>query len=236
MPLDEDHRVLEKCLNASVVQSTRNKYSALWKRWTTYSERHSMMTLPAKPNDVALFLAHLANTGAKTVCIAAASSISWFHASHGFPTPCNSLMIKTGARKMLASPVAWKEPITKCLLVIMMIMMNKEIGNSADHFQFKFYSTVAFFGLFRYSDMCRLKIKDFHFTDKDLMIHIASSKTDVMRAGAEVFIAANEQQANCCPVAISRRYINKLRTLGFTPVMVVPTRGVRRFSLRQEKL
>ena len=75
-----------------------------------------------------------------------------------------------------------------------------------------------------YSDMVRLVVSDFHFENDNLTIRVQSSKTDFLRAGADVFIAANTEKVSCCPVRTSRAYFQKLKAIGFTgndtPVLV----------------
>ena len=59
-------------------------------------------------------------------------------------------------------------------------------------------------------------MNDFQFENDNLTIRVQSSKTDFLRAGADVFIAANTERVSCCPVRTSRAYFQKLKAIGFT--------------------
>ena len=199
--LKRDRAELEKLLSASVAITTRKKFDGLWTRWRSYADSHSMVSRPARGYDVALFLANLATKKDKTVCTAAASAITWHHSSNGFPSPCSEPIVKTalaGAKRLLGSPVKRTEPMS---LKLLRQLVNRSPTSSLElpDLQFHFYIIVAFFGFFRYNDMKRLRIQDFAKRDVILLVTLPSSKTDKFRAGAHVYLAANEQGTHHMP-------------------------------------
>ena len=102
--LESDKEVLRTLIDNSIAQSTMKKYKSSWSRWTEYATKHNMHILPASPDDISLFLAHLAHSGHKSVCASASAAIAWFHTSEGYPSPSSMALVKTvlsGAERCL---------------------------------------------------------------------------------------------------------------------------------------
>ena len=160
--LEYDRLLLSNLLGASVATPTRKKNDASWKFWVTYATKHGMTKLPAAPTDVALFLANLSKKGKKSVCSLTAAAISWHHTSKGFPSPCNSSIVKStlaGVRRTFSTPIQRMEPITIELLAYHF----SRPCSSLDDWQFTFHCIISFFGLFRFNDISKLRVEDFHF-------------------------------------------------------------------------
>ena len=206
---------LDTLLGASVAPSTKKKYDGLWGRWTNYATIHNMAIRPALGKDVALFLAHLSQSKTKTVCISAAAAISWNHTSRGLVSPCNEVIVKSalaGARRLFAAPIQRKEPFS--LPLLRRLVNSLSPWSSLEDAQLTFYVVIAFFGLFRYSDMKQLRVKDFANNGQNLLVTLPCSKTDKFRAGANVYLSANTDEPLLCPVATSNRYFVKLAAAG----------------------
>ena len=212
---DTDQQILQTLINSSIANSTWKKYQSSWSRWTDYATRHRMSVLPASPDDVALFFAHLVKSGHKSVCASASAAIAWYHTSGGHPSPSNSPLVKTvlaGAKRCLASPIRRMEPISLSLLKSLVAGS----CNCLEDWQFVFYCIIAFFGFFRYNDMCMLLVSDFTFQCDSVLISIDHSKTDQYRAGSKVVLAASFHDLSICPVVISRAYFSQLINAGLT--------------------
>ena len=158
---------------------------------------------------------NLAKTGGKSICAAASTSLSWYHTSSGFPSPSSSPLIKTllaGARRKLAAPVRRMEPLTLGMIKNLVSLPR----NSLSDWQFAFYCVIAFFGLFRYNDLCNLYVSSFSFNDGNLIVELPNSKTDQFRAGSTIYIAANTADGSICPVAVAKAYFVQLKIAGFS--------------------
>ena len=205
---------MSNLLGASVATSTRKKYDASWKFWLTYATKHGMTTLPAAPTDVALFLANLSKKGKKSVCSStAAAAISWHHTSKGFPSPCNSSIVKStlaGVRRTFSTPIQRMEPITIELLANLV----SRPCSSLDDWQFTFYCIISFFGLFRFNDISKLRVEDFHFELGNLKINLDSSKTDQYRSGSNIYLSRNPNNICLCPVNTATAYLSLLAGAG----------------------
>ena len=184
-------------------------------RWTNYATIHNMAIRPALGKDVALFLAHLSQSKTKTVCISAAAAISWNHTSRGLVSPCNDVIVKSalaGARRLFAAPIQRKEPFS--LPLLRRLVNSLSPCSSLEDAQLTFYVVIAFFGLFRYSDIKQLRVKDFANNGQNLLVTLPCSKTNKFRAGANVYLSANTDEPLFCPVATSNRYFVKLAAAG----------------------
>lgn len=175
-----------------------------------------MTTRPASAMDVALFLAHLSSTGAKSICAAAASAISWNHSSLGFDSPCNTPIVRTmlaGAKRSFAATPRRAEPMSIELVRQLVAGIPKK--SSLMDYQFYFYVLISFFGFFRYNDITRLAVKDFKRKGPNMVVEVGGSKTDKFRAGSQVFLSAMQTEPLLCPVRVSTEYFELLFKNGY---------------------
>ena len=199
-----------------MASSTKKKYQAYWNQWGTYATKHGMRQLPAAPTDVALFLAHLAQKGRKSVCSAAVTSISWHHNSAGFfftfnftSHKSNILWRQKTVRRSSESNGAYNTRI-----------IEKTCSRpccSLDDWQFTCYCLISFFGLLRYNDVIQLRVQDFQFQQGNLVIFLNSSKTDQFRAGSNIFLSNNTNDVCLCPVTTARAFLSLFSGAGAGP-------------------
>ena len=79
---------------------------------------------------------------------------------------------------------------------------------SFDDWQFTCYCLISFFGLLRCSDDIQLRVQDFQFKQGNLVIFLNSSKTDQFRAGSNIFLSNNINDACLCPVTTARAFLS----------------------------
>ena len=218
--LESDKETLRTLIDNSIAKSTMTKYKSSWSRWTEYATKHNMPVLPASSDDVSLFLAHLAQSGLKSVCASASAAIAWFHTSSGFPSPSSTPLVKTvlsGAKRCFSTPVRRMEPISLSLLKNLVAGICLNLSN----WQFVFYCIVSYFGFFRYNDMCKLLVRDFEFHHDRVSISIDNAKNDQYRAGSNVTLAASFHDLSICPVTIAKAYFEQLRLAGLPNTVFV---------------
>ena len=58
--LESDKEVLRTLIDNSIAKINDEEIQSSWSRWSEYATKHNMQILPASPDDVSLFLAHLA--------------------------------------------------------------------------------------------------------------------------------------------------------------------------------
>ena len=191
--------------------ATRIKYATLWRQWVSYCKANSFSPLPATSEVVSLFLASLAAGGTRTTVPAASAAIAWHHTVAGFASPTGApsvVAVVAGARRLLAAAPRRMKPFTVDLL-------RRLVRTLADSVEFEkqrllFYSVIAFFACFRFSDMLQLKVENFTISDH-LKIHLESSKCDQLRKGNDILLAGLPD-SDFCPVSVARKFLALLST------------------------
>ena len=123
--LDPELRRLASCLPARAVEakasSTTERYSRAFQKFREWASCHREITpLPSDDISVALYLEFLLQSNCSISALESACyGISWAHNLYGFPTPCNSSLVKNileAGKRKLAKPVSKKEPVTPVMI------------------------------------------------------------------------------------------------------------------------
>ena len=70
-------------------QNTRRAYAGAWRTWLAFADEHNLPAMPARPADVAAFLAHRARTGAGMATLRmATAAMGRAHDLAGHSNPC----------------------------------------------------------------------------------------------------------------------------------------------------
>ena len=102
--------------------STVKKYSGAFVRWKRWAQQKSndIACFPAKPQQVALYLAYLVQKSSTSAPVEeAVNAISWVHQVAVVEDPTQNDLVKqvlAGAKRMLAHRTNKKEPITTEIL------------------------------------------------------------------------------------------------------------------------
>jgi len=80
---------------------------------------------------------------------------------------------------------------------------------------------LCYTALLRYSDMSELRCCDIHFMSDHIVVHVRKSKTDVYRAGRDIFVAKGCTSA--CAIAMLNRYIRAAGIDCFSENFYTPT-------------
>ena len=83
---------------ASRAPRTLGLYAGAFRRWATWAQENGFATLPAAPELIAGYLAHLATNRSVATARQAAAAIAHAHRTAGHPNPCES----EGVRRTLA--------------------------------------------------------------------------------------------------------------------------------------
>ena len=210
---DPDLKVLASKLPNTILHSradsTTKKYLGAFRRWKVWAATHSLVPVPAKPHEVALYLQHLAEeSGSKSAVEEACHALAWVHSTAGLASPPSHPFVKAtleGLQRSLAKPVVKKEPITLEILDAMVHDANK--SGSLSDLRLVTACLLSFAGFLRFDEMINLRPCDFTFSEEMLKIHIVRSKTDQLRQGNEVLVARTN--TNTCPVAMLERYMQR---------------------------
>lgn len=209
---------LARKLGAMVMESkskgTFRAYRTSWIRWVAWAMLRSAQgeatpLLPARPEQVALFLVHRAEVDVESLNVAQhpATAINSVHRLHGLPEPSGHLStaVLSAIRRRRGRP-----PVrAKALPVKLLKKLVRRWGATGAPLYQLMIATVAltgFAGFFRLGELLALKVGDVVFTREGMKVFVEVSKTDQYRVGAWVLIAKG---AGTCPVRLMKRYIRR---------------------------
>ena len=212
--LDPELRRLASCLPARAVEakasSTTERYSRAFQKFREWASCHREITpLPSDDISVALYLEFLLQSNCSISALESACyGISWAHNLYGFPTPCNSSLVKNileAGKRKLAKPVSKKEPVTPVMINELCI---KFAGPSASLSDLRLAAicVTAYAAFLRFNELAALRCCDVKFCDNTFVeITIVKSKTDQYRDGSRVLLAKTGSIS--CPFDLLERYV-----------------------------
>ena len=209
---DPELKILASKLPSTILHShadsTTKEYLGAFRRWKTWATSHSLVSIPAKPHEVALYLQHVAEeTRSKSAAEEACHALAWVHSTAGLSSPSSHPFVKAtleGLQHSLAKPVVKKEPITLEMLEAMVDDAN-ESGSLSD-LRLVTACLLNFGGFLQFDELINQRPCDFTFSQPMLSIRIVRSKTDQLRHGDEVLVARTNNRT--CPVAMLERYMH----------------------------
>ncbi|XP_072036996.1 uncharacterized protein [Amphiura filiformis] len=213
---------LPALLMSAKATSTTKKYLASWKKWEAWaSSNPEVSTFPVSPFHFSLYISHLAATGPKSIAVSAAAAVSWAHGLAGIPSPTSNSMVKTalqGFKRLRSTPTVRKEPITSDTLVKLFSSHGHSNANLAD-LRVLFTCFVSYAGFLRFDDLSLITRRDCTVSTDRMTIHLAKSKSDQYRDGADVVIARTSKPT--CPVVVAERYFKALGDPPDSPLPVL---------------
>ena len=133
-------------------------------------------------------------------------TLSWAHSLAGLESPgLNPLVQATleGLKRMLAKPVVKKAPVTAEILkaIVDDAMRNPTLSK----IRLVSACLLAYAGFLRADELIKLRSCDISMDGGNMVVRIASSKTDQLWQGDEVLIVRTRSPT--CPVAMLERHI-----------------------------
>lgn len=180
-------------LAAEKAASTRKAYLVDFADFTTFCETYGHVALPSPPVAVALYLAHLADTGRKAATIERrVAAIRCFHKAAGHEPPTNAEAVKAvmrGIRRKLGKKQVRKAPATADLLVQALARLPNTIRGLRD----RALLLLGFAAALRRSELVALDVVDVTVRPRGLIVHIGRSKTDQDGEGADIPVPNGKQ-------------------------------------------
>ena len=159
--------------------------------------RHpSLVSIPAKLHEVALYLQHVAEeTRSKFAAEEACHDLALVHSTAGLSSPFVKATLE-GLQCFLAKPVVRKEQIT----LEMLGAMDDDANESGSLSKLRLVTAclLSFAGFLRFDELINLRPCDFAFSQPMLLIRMVRSKTDQLQHGDEVLVARTKKST--CPV------------------------------------
>ena len=177
--------------------NTLRAYRADWDDFTTWCAHHGLVTLPAAPETVAVYLTHLAELGRKPATLGRRlSAISQAHQLAGHASPTKSAIVKEthrGIRRALGTRQEGKAPAVTADIRRMVDALPGGLLGIRD----RALLLVGFAGAFRRSELVGLDLQDVKETADGLVITLRRSKTDQEGRGQQIGIPYGSTPTTC---------------------------------------
>jgi len=187
-------------VQASKAANTRRSYATAWSLWTHWADVNGAQPLPADPSAVALWLAHLADNGAKPATIKARlAGVAATHRERGFVLDVKAREIAAvvaGVRRTHGVAPTKKAPVLTPDLRAMLETLPPTLAGVRD----RALILIGFGAALRRSELAALDVEDVTITAQGLQVTVRHSKTDQDGEGALIAIHRG-RDPRVCPVA-----------------------------------
>ena len=201
---------------AGVAPATRRLYAAEWASWCAWCASRAASSLPGAPEDVADYLAHLADRGRAAAGIEVALvALNQAHKAAGFPSPrAHPLVqrVRRGIRRRLGTAPHGRTP----LLLEGLRRVLAALPAGADGVRDRAVLLLGWAGALRRSELVALDLAAVTETAEGLRLLLRRSKTDQEGAGRAVGVPYGSDPATC-PVRALRAW-QALRGAGAGPL------------------
>jgi len=192
---------------ASASPATRRAYSSDWRQFSAWCAALGARPLPASPETVCAYLAHLANEGRKVATIGRAlSSISQAHKAAGLDSPRASGVVQRvfrGIRRTLGVSPRRVSPLVTPELRAVVGGLPDTLAGKRD----RALLLLGFAGAFRRSELVALNVEDLATVPEGLVALVRRSKTDQEGQGKRTGIPFGPD-AGLCPVRAVRAWLD----------------------------
>jgi site-specific recombinase XerD len=166
--------------------ATRRAYRSDWAHFTRWCDGMGAEPLPALPQTVAGYLAHLADSGLRASTIGRRmAAIAYAHRLKGLDTPTASEAVHAvarGIRRRIGVAPAQKAPATARAIGAMVEHMPDTLIGRRD----RAILLIGFAAALRRSELSALQVSDIETHPDGVLLHIGRSKTDQEGAGAQI--------------------------------------------------
>jgi site-specific recombinase XerD len=194
-------------MDAAKAENSRRAYRSDWRHFEEWCRNHGLVSLPATPETVALYLTALAADHKPASLQRKLTSITKAHQAAEFSTPAsiqNAVVSETlkGIRRSLGTAQPGKEPLLTADIVKMLDALDDALLGCRD----RALLLLGFAGGFRRSELVNLDVEDITETADGLVVRVRRSKTDPEAKGATVALPYGSTAATC-PVRSYRAWI-----------------------------
>jgi site-specific recombinase XerD len=187
---------LGEYLQASKSRNTRRAYAADWRDFSAWCSAQGFAALPAAPETVALYLSARAEAVKTSTLARRLSTLSQAHQMAGFPSPAQSITVRTVMAGIRRSRGAAREA-KKAILTEELRELLATTGDDAIGRRDRALLLTGFAGAFRRSELVAFNTGDVEFTPEGVVLHQRRSKTDQEGAGRKVGIPFGSNPLTC---------------------------------------
>jgi integrase len=206
---NRDLSTLKTSILKSKSPSTIRSYLAKVNKWVNWSSGRKIVSIPADPLHVAVYLSELTLVSRASTVLQAFSAIVWLHQISGLQDlrqhPLCAAVVSSALRNNV--PFNRKEPFTTDQITQLIETLKKD--NTLSSKRLSAIILLGFSGFLRISETLNLRMSDFSFYSDHIEINISSSKTDIHREGNSVLISATGNIT--CPCAAVLTYIDSAK-------------------------
>jgi integrase len=191
-------RQAEEFVRAAKAPATLRAYRSDWNHFTRWCEQHTMGSLPASAETVALYLTALAATHRPATMTRRLTAITKAHQIAGHPSPATmqqpavSETLK-GIRRLLGTAQPTKAPFLTVDVRRMVEALPDNLAGRRD----RALLLLGFAGGFRRCELAALDVEDVEPTEEGLVVKLRRSKTDPEGKGRNVGIPYGSTPATC---------------------------------------
>jgi site-specific recombinase XerD len=190
----------------SKAPNTWKAYKSDWRGFAAWCRSSGFVSLPARPEAVALYVSHLASLGRKTATTSRhLVSISQAHRLAGFPSPTSTAQVTEtmkGIRRSLGVRQQQKAPVYNENLRAMV----QDLGHDLLSLRDRALLLTGFATAARRSELVNLNVEDLSFVADGVMVVIQKSKTDQEGHGHTIGVPSGSSPITC-PVRALRAWL-----------------------------
>ncbi len=213
MPINEPPTALAQADRAMVyaeqsrAEATKRAYTSDWQRFSSWCELTVAKSLPASPQTVAAYIAHLADQGkAVATIVRALASISQAHQIAGYDSPSRSEHVRTVLKGIKrANGIAQRQAAAATVPVLR--QMIDSLPDNLLGIRDRALLLIGFAGALRRSELVALTVADIEFVSEGVVITVRRSKTDQDAAGRQIGIPFGMAAATC-PVGALQAWLD----------------------------
>ena len=216
--LAENASSVNAFLKSAISENTRRAYRSDWEDFVEWCSKVSVRAMPATGQNVAIYLARLADSGnyKATTITRKAIAIGQAHQSLNEESPTKTRMVRTvlrGIRRELGVEPEKARPtmVHDIRDMVDWISNNYDLEVLAE--RDRALLLLGFAGAFRRSELVSLNVEDIEFVEEGLIVRLHGSKTDQEKKGEAKGIPLATPR--WCPVlAVENWIISTARTKG----------------------
>ncbi len=186
--------------------ATRRAYSQQWARFASWCDGHGLMSCPARPETVALYLTAAAQDGLSVSTMSLAlTAIATAHRTSGHESPRGAVVVQEtwrGIKRSSGGAQRRVAPVVATELRRMVAALPDGVRGVRD----RALLVVGFAGAFRRSELAALQVADVDFTDDGVVVALRRSKVDQEGRGVTVGLPFGSDKSTC-PVRTLRAWI-----------------------------
>lgn len=173
-------------LKARHANATRRAYASDALAFDTWAVTYGVISLPASPETVVLYLSSIASQGLKPATLRRRlAAIRHIHRESGLPSPTESELVSAAMSGIKRTNGSTQRQVAPATVEVVQSLL-KACENSLRGTRDRLILSLGFGGAFRRSELAALRVEDIEVVENGLRVTIRQSKTDQEGVGQVV--------------------------------------------------